>query len=93
MNGDVKLKDKTIPMIFWNGTWSPICGHYFWDNHIGATLFCQKLGFEKGHVSGRNSGKSYATDAFMVGKCKKSDTWTKCSGGATATVLVIVSKE
>lgn len=80
MNGDVKLKDKNIPMIFWNGIWSPICGHYFWDNQIGAMLFCQKLGFEDGRVSGQRSGNSYTSDSFMVGKCNKGDTWTKCSG-------------
>ena len=28
-NGDVSLKDDGTPLIFWDGQWSPICGHYF----------------------------------------------------------------
>ena len=45
VDGDVKL-DSSIPMIHWNGRWSPICGHYFWDNDNGVYEFCRMLGFD-----------------------------------------------
>ena len=35
-------------MIFWGNIWSPICGHYFWDNHNGAKKFCEQLGCYSG---------------------------------------------
>ena len=38
------LKNGSNPLIFWNDIWSPICGHHFWNNHEGASKFCQKLG-------------------------------------------------
>ena len=65
-------------MIFWNHVWSPICGHYFWDNHIGATKFCQKLGY----ISGKQSRNGYLKSAAIcVGRCLENDDWdTKCSG-------------
>ena len=42
-NGDVWLEDDGTPLFFWNDKLSPICGKWFWNNQIGATLFCQKL--------------------------------------------------
>ena len=65
-----------------NGIWSPICGHWFWDTHYGATLFCQKLG--SNYVSGtvtRSRGKKLEQDAIRVGKCRNNDRWMQCSGG------------
>ena len=80
------LTNDKIPMISWNGTWSPICGHYFWDNNFGATIFCQKLGYKKGAVFGktkyqRNAGESYTEDAFRLGKCLVRNDLTRCRGG------------
>ena len=80
--------------MFSNLMWSPICGHYFWDNDNGATLFCKKLGFENGtvlpkkhqdpkkHPTPRRERFSYSQDAFRVGKCSSGDPLiTRCSDG------------
>ena len=76
----MQLEKDNTPLICWNRKWSPICGHYFWNNDHGATKFCQQLGHNLGsflhHISG-----SYSTDAFKIGECKKRDTWLNCSGG------------
>ena len=37
-------------MIFWDDAWVPICGNGFWNNSVGSTLFCQKLGYESGTI-------------------------------------------
>ena len=89
-NGDVKLDPETqvpeddkiigTPMICWNGVWSPICGHYFWDNQHGATKFCQLMGYDTGYWEGKKSG-SYNVDSFRIGKCEENDDWMSCSGG------------
>ena len=78
-------------MIFWDKIWSPICGHYFWNNHFGATKFCEQLGCYFGGevfpmvygISDLDYGKApyYSVDAFKVGSCLKGDTWGKCTGG------------
>ena len=41
--GSVRLIQEKYAEIWVDGKWSPICGPGFWDNNIGATLFCQKL--------------------------------------------------
>ena len=79
-NGDVKFEEHSTPFIFWDNVWSPICGHYFWDNQVGATKFCQKIMYKEGEWA--TSGNSYSTDAFRVGECNAEDDWdTKCTGG------------
>ena len=80
-NGDVKLEDDGTPFIFWDNQWSPICGHYFWDNQVGAKLFCQKMGYHSGTFSGRGSGQKYSMDSFKIGKCNSGDKWENCNGG------------
>ena len=69
----------------WNGQWTPICGHYFWNNDNGATLFCKELGCVDGELRGITPGVGtkipLESDALSIGKCKKQDTWPNCSGG------------
>ena len=73
------INDKD-PEILWNGKWTPICGHYFWDNNNGAKLFCKKRGFENGVV--KNTRSRLTNDAIRIGKCLDSDTnLENCSGG------------
>ena len=79
----------SIPMIFWNNSWSPICGHHFWNDNNSATKFCEQLGcFFGGTVSPflgnyqtPNGNVSYNQDALLVGRCHKDDAWGRCSGG------------
>ena len=80
VNGDVKLETDGTPLVLWDDVWSPICGHYFWDNQIGAEKFCQKMGYGVGQQTG--SDNHYSTDAFKIGKCDEADSWDAgCSGG------------
>ena len=76
------MVDDKYPEVFSNGKWSPICGHWFWDNNNGATLFCQKLNpiFRSGKVTKRRD-KKLESDAVRVGRCGKTDQWLKCKGG------------
>ena len=79
-NGEVQLERDNTPVICWDKEWSPICGHYFWDNEHGVAKFCQQLGYSSGtflhHITG-----AYQKDAFKIGECRKDDTWLNCSGG------------
>ena len=84
-NGDVGLVDDGTPFIFWGVQWYPICGHYFWDNDVGAKLICNKLGYPSGQVF-RNIDilkpkETYSEDSFKIGKCKINDELENCSGG------------
>jgi len=86
-NGDVLLEQDGTPKILWGDVWSPICGHYFWDNQVGATKFCQKLGYGKGAQSGSGSGNHYTTDSFRLGSCQEGDELTGCTGGCNDYVV------
>ena len=84
----MKFNSDSTPMIFWNDTWSPICGHHFWNDHNGATKFCEQLGcFFGGTVAplfgyeNYNGNVSYVVGAIQVGRCLKDDVWGECSGG------------
>ena len=76
-------------MIFWNQTWTPICGHYFWDNPFGANKFCEQLGcYSGGEVrpmryesAWDDTPTNYTVDAFRFGSCRKDDKWGRCTGG------------
>ena len=79
--GDVKLETDGTPYVFWYNQWTPICGHYFWNNQEGAKLFCRKMGYKSGSLSGHGSGQKYATDSFRIGECNSNDMWENCRGG------------
>ena len=66
--------------MYWDFEWYPICGHYFWDNNVGATLICNKLGHNSGAVF-RHPGEKYIHSSFKVGKCDINDNLLNCSGG------------
>ena len=76
------MVDDKYPEVFLNGKWSPICGHGFWNNNNGATLFCQKLSpnFRSGKVIKRTD-KKLKSDAVRVGICGKNNQWLKCKWG------------
>ena len=67
------------PMFFWEGRWSPICGHWFWDNQNGATSFCRKLGYTSGDQS--RSYARYDEDAIRIGRCRYGESLEACTGG------------
>ena len=70
--------------MFLNGAWAPICGHYFWDNNNGATLFCKKLGYHHGvvRIPINIYYKNLTSDAVRIGTCVETDDdLENCSGG------------
>ena len=78
IDGDVKL-ETSIPMIHWNGRWSQICGHYFWDNDNGVYEFCRMLDFDDyDHYYHKRNQKSQKL-GFWIGKCKDGE-FPYCSG-------------
>ena len=54
---------------------------------MGATKFCQKLGYGKGAQSGSGSGNHYTTDSFRLGSCQEGDELTGCTGGCNDYVV------
>jgi hypothetical protein len=72
------------PEIMYNGSWYPICGHWFWDDNNGATTVCQGLGFSSGLVSsgyGERAHTSQPKAAMPVGRCNAGEALTSCSNG------------
>ena len=85
-NGKRKVKlENNIPYVKRSRKWVPICGHYFWDNNNGATLFCEQLGFPEGKIIGGTYGTgdryTLQKDALKIGKCTNGDSWLSCTGG------------
>ena len=86
-------------MIYWNNIWSPICGHYFWDNKFGAKKFCEQLGCYSGgevlplfpikgdSISTHPIHRNYSVDAFRLGMCLKEDKWGYCTGNCNDNVI------
>lgn len=77
-NGDAYIWDT------WNA-WKPICGHYFWNNNIGATNICQLLGYEHGEIKKvdeqdfGNALRSESGEAIHIGQCNKNDDFPFCN--------------
>ena len=67
-----------MPEVYFDGKWVPICGHWFWNNNIGANLFCQEFGFESGTL--KNTHLTLPNDGLIIGKCEQRDAWLQCSG-------------
>ena len=86
----VKLKEDKYPEIWYNGKWSPICGHFFGDNDndspdYGASLFCQMLNstYTSGTVLNRDINYiPLASDGMRIGRCTSNDkSLFSCTGG------------
>ena len=83
-NDEVRLEgENQIAEVFFNEQWVPICGHWFWDNDIGASLFCQKLGCDGGVIK-RDSNNNLIkfdlqSDGLTVGKCDHGDQLMQCT--------------
>jgi hypothetical protein len=89
-DGDVRVSPGTTigagkdmyPEVSYMGRWYPICGHYFWDNNHGATMFCKQLGFRSGVLGKR--GANFNIDAMPVGKCRPGQHFNQCNAGGHA---------
>ena len=71
-----------VPEVMYNGQWSPICGHYFWDNNNGAATVCEALGFSGG--THQQTRTTYSTDAMPVGECSAGQALNSCTDGGNA---------
>ena len=76
------MQEEKYPEIWFNDKWSPICGHYFWENDYGATLFCQKL--NSNYTFGKSKkrlDRSLASNGITVGECTSQDkSLLSCTG-------------
>ena len=81
----VRLNNDEIAEIYYSGKWMPICGHHFWNNNNGATLFCQQLGYHRGIIKQESKSRQVPlpNDGFRIGECKKNDIWPHCAGGCS----------
>ena len=64
-----------------DGVWSPICGHWFWNNMDGANLFCKEMTGKA--VSAKITKRHLRLDskAAIVGQCQQSDkSIMECTG-------------
>jgi hypothetical protein len=79
----VRLNNNELAEIYQNGKWIPICGHWFWNNNKGATLFCQQLGYKIGIVKQESIARQVPLpdDGFRIGECETNDIWGQCTGG------------
>ena len=71
-----------VPEVLFEGKYHPICGHWFWNNHKGATAFCNLLRFKNGKMTKTHA--KYNVDAMPVGQCKTGEVLTKCTAGGNA---------
>jgi len=71
-----------VPEVMYNGQWSPICGHYFWNNNNGAATVCGALGFSGG--THQQTRRAYSTDSMPVGSCNAGEALTSCTDGGNA---------
>ena len=96
-NGDVRITREKFPQIYWNHKWNKICYIRFTKNENGVNLFCQKLlrsinypnKLKDQEVYGKllamEGSKKYHSEAtFLVGNCKKNDSWPTCTGGCNS---------
>ena len=63
-----------FPEVNVNGEWFPICGHYFWDNNNGASLFCQRLDpkYSSGIMNERRD-LPLESNGIVIGNCCSHD--------------------
>ena len=63
-SGFPKENVPLYPQIRFCNKWYHICGHYFWNNNIGATTFCQMIGFKQGQVSTKQGMKEVRRNQY-----------------------------
>ena len=82
---DQGFKMRGKPEVYFQGNWVPICGPWFRGNNVGATLFCQQLGFDSG--KSHNTKRELEADALIIGKCQDGDKWLECTEDCNGNVL------
>lgn len=69
------------------GEYTEICGHWFWNNHNGATAVCNRLGYAFGSLEQERwtrtpedwTGNVLGTDALFIGECNPGEALEGCS--------------
>ena len=85
---DVRLIEGKFPEVMVNGEWFPICGHYFWNDIYGASLFCQRL--DSKYSSGITTERRdlpLERDGILIGQCCSNDIDLLSCGCGTNTYL------
>ena len=59
--------------LFKDGKWGTLCGHHFWDNHMGATVICKALGYKRGIQFKDPGGSGHIFGHKANIKCKTGD--------------------
>ena len=86
-DGDVKIGNDDIAMMYKDGALHPICMYGFVDGTNGGNLFCKKLGYDTGSVS--SVSVTTTDNAIQVGACQSSDDdIASCTGGVCNTLEV-----
>merc|ERR1712196_654130 len=68
-----------------DGVWRPICGHWFWDDDVGATAVCKALGFSSSTVGTVTKTKeTFSVQAEKIGRCKAGEKLSECSAGGNS---------
>ena len=86
-DGDVKIGNDDIAMMYKDGALHPICMYGFVESPDGVKLFCKKLGYEQGTIS--SLSVTTTDNAIQVGSCQVSDDdIASCTGGVCNTLEV-----
>ena len=70
-------------VLYSDGEFHPICGHWFWNDEVGADTFCRNLGYQSGVRDPQyNDNKAiFSTNAVPVGNCNVDEDLDACTGG------------
>ena len=91
-DGDVQLRTDNTPLIFVEGKFRPICGHFFWDDKNGVNLFCRKLGYMTGKITAKRL--QIDDDAVQIGKCiSGAESFSQCGIGSCTPMEVGGTKQ
>ena len=92
----MRITRERYPQIYWYNQWNYICHTQFVGNNHGVELFCKKLldsfatrqnrtSFGKIlPMDNKNFQNFHGEDTFLMGRCKKNDTWPYCTGGCNS---------
>ena len=81
---EVRAEVPFVPEILWEGKYRLICGHFFWDNHHGATAICRSMGFLEGGTVSKAGDVVYEEGSLQVGKCTEGQDILECKAAGNA---------
>lgn len=74
INGDIRLLEDGTPQIIYGGStvkrWRTVCSHRFWENDVGANMFCKKLVPNNPKIVGRIRAKPFDPPVALLNERK-----------------------